>query len=220
MKGNIGERIKYIREKLINIEQDALAKLLKMSRSNVSSIETGRVKPSLQFVLTLSEACDIRPSWILLGNGESPNSLDDNYYNYSVAKTMITQAYNVAEKIIEELPTRIQNVREIRRISQKELAEKINVSQSNISSIENGYSQPTVEIITKITELLRIDIDELLSVDNYDYYVSHLTPQKLSLVKNRSAIAKNSLDIEGITDNQLDIIKNLIIEFRRQNDKK
>lgn len=46
-------------------------------------------------------------------------------------------------------------------LSQFELAEKINVSESTISLIERGLQTPSVFLVLDIAKLLNIDINEL-----------------------------------------------------------
>ena len=47
------------------------------------------------------------------------------------------------------------------QLTQKELAEKINNEQRNISNWENGASEPDCETILKLSEVFDISIDEL-----------------------------------------------------------
>lgn len=49
--------------------------------------------------------------------------------------------------------------------SQEELAEKLFVSNQSVSKWENGQNYPSIEIIIKLSDLLGVTIDELLSSD-------------------------------------------------------
>ena len=44
-------------------------------------------------------------------------------------------------------------------LTQQELSERSGVSQQLISKIENGKAQPSLRTITKLAEVLKLDID-------------------------------------------------------------
>ena len=48
------------------------------------------------------------------------------------------------------------------RITQEELAEKINVTRQAVSNWENGKTEPDIETLTKIAQIFDISIDELV----------------------------------------------------------
>ena len=58
--------------------------------------------------------------------------------------------YNVGE--------RIQLTREQRRISQKDLANKVGLTKLDIDKIENGRVVPTAELLVKIEEVLNTSL--------------------------------------------------------------
>ena len=45
------------------------------------------------------------------------------------------------------------------KLTQQELSDKSGVSQQLISKIENGKAQPSLRTITKLAEVLKLDID-------------------------------------------------------------
>ena len=54
-------------------------------------------------------------------------------------------------------------IRKSRKLSQKELADLINVSFQTISHWESGYTEPSIEQIKKLIAILNSDYEELLS---------------------------------------------------------
>ncbi len=56
-------------------------------------------------------------------------------------------------------------IRKMRCISQKELAERIGVSQAVVSLWENGSALPTIERLVAITRVLRCSADALLGIE-------------------------------------------------------
>lgn len=61
--------------------------------------------------------------------------------------------YSIAELVEEIKAVRIDRV-----ITQKEIAEKANVSQQTISGLENGSFNPSFVLILKLTKLLGLTL--------------------------------------------------------------
>lgn len=217
----IGQRLKYIRENLMFVDQFFLADFFKMTRSTISSIETGRTSPSLSIVLTLAHYFLINPSWILMGKGDMPLLPDDTseYLRGGISFEQLNISRSATDRIISELPRRIKRVRNFRKISQKELAFNIGVSQSNVSGIENGLIQPTVDITIRISELLDVDLDALLSNDfnAYFFYSGKLGQlEEPEMVNELQSEKVAILDTQGLTETQLEILQSIINEFKAQ----
>lgn len=63
-----------------------------------------------------------------------------------------------------EIGARIRRYREDRGISQKELAEKLGISNSRVSNWEQGINRPDADILADICEALNVSPSELLDV--------------------------------------------------------
>ena len=63
----IGKRIQQ-RRKELGLKQYELAEQLNISNNHMSSIETGREKPSLETLLHACEILHVTPDYLLLGN--------------------------------------------------------------------------------------------------------------------------------------------------------
>jgi len=61
----------------------------------------------------------------------------------------------------ERLSKRIQKLRKNTRLSQEDLAEKINISRTHMGHIEQGRRSPSLKVLTKIAKALRVKISEL-----------------------------------------------------------
>lgn len=56
-----------------------------------------------------------------------------------------------------------------KKITQSELAEKLNTTKGTISKWENGKLEPDLDTLKKIAEVLEETIDFLLKNNDYDY---------------------------------------------------
>ena len=66
------------------------------------------------------------------------------------------------------LGNRIKNLREARGLTQKELANKINVTKSTISYYENGKRTPTVNNLHDLARVLNVSLDCLMGNDFFE----------------------------------------------------
>ena len=72
----MGNRIKT-RRKELHINQNQLAERLDISNNHMSSIETGKEKPSLDVFTQICIELDVTPNYLLLGSMHSDNTLQN-----------------------------------------------------------------------------------------------------------------------------------------------
>mgnify|MGYP004665160791 FL=1 len=94
----------------------------------------------------------------------------------------------------------LKNLRIEKGLNQTELAEKLFINKSMFSSYEKGTRMPSLDILMQLTFIFNVSIDYMLGVQRNE-------------VKDK----QKNLDISGLNDNQIKIIKNLIDEFRNCN---
>lgn len=70
---------------------------------------------------------------------------------------------------------RLKNAREDRDISQQEMADLLNITQSNYSKIETGAQEPSLNQLMIIAKYFNLTIDELLGVDPDKYVKAKVT---------------------------------------------
>lgn len=66
----IAERTKYARKQLTNLNQDAMADALGISRSAYAQYETGRTPIQSRHLIIFCELTGVSASWLLSGKGE------------------------------------------------------------------------------------------------------------------------------------------------------
>ena len=105
----------------------------------------------------------------------------------------------------EFLNKNIKHLRNIKGISQQDLADKVGIDRSTISRIENNEIETTIDNALKISDVLDVPIDDLLNKDltndaNYSF-------DKFELLFNKHKDILTNEDKEYIT---------FIIEKRRK----
>lgn len=109
------------------------------------------------------------------------------------------------------LSIRIKELRKERKWSQKELGEKVDVSESFISKVESGKKQPSREVTAKIAEVFNITTDFLLGLSDEEE-LNEMLDLKFKAMKERLA---------NLPESQRDMImkqaENLMTEFEKLN---
>lgn len=106
----------------------------------------------------------------------------------------------------------IKQYRERKEITQKDLAEKLNVTPQAVSRWENGISLPDVEVLPKLANLLHISIDGLLG-----YQSGNDTKISEEELKN---LVEVSPDEPALTQNQINEITGYLPGAEKVSDKK
>lgn len=61
----------------------------------------------------------------------------------------------------EQLGISIKKLRKCKKLTQEQLAEKINIDPKNVSRLENGNNYPSPETLSSIAKALEVDVYEL-----------------------------------------------------------
>lgn len=64
------ERIKYLRKEILHETQERFAKTIKISRSNLASIEIGRITATERVISDICEKFNVNENWLRNGTGE------------------------------------------------------------------------------------------------------------------------------------------------------
>lgn len=83
-----------------------------------------------------------------------------------------------------EIGNRIRKYREDRKLSQKQLAELIGVSNSRVSNWEQGINRPDADILAEICRALQVSPSELLDVHLMD---GEITEQERKVLQSYRA---------------------------------
>lgn len=89
------------------------------------------------------------------------------------------------------LNEQIRELRNIRGISQIQLANKLGVTKQSVSNWENDNILPSIEMLVKIANFFEVSTDYLLGLDN-----------------------KRTLDVENLTEIQISHIQLIVDDLR------
>lgn len=70
------------------------------------------------------------------------------------------------EQELTALREAIRNERKNKRITQEELAEKLDISPTHVKHIESGRRKPSIEILFELTKILNISLDGVVFPKN------------------------------------------------------
>lgn len=70
-----------------------------------------------------------------------------------------------SDQILKKIGLRIKEIREIKGVSQQDLASICNFEKANMSRIEAGRTNFTVSTLHKISQALEITISEMVDVE-------------------------------------------------------
>jgi putative transcriptional regulator len=66
------------------------------------------------------------------------------------------------EKYLKFIGYRITEIRKLKGISQYKLAKNVMMEQSNLARIEKGLTNPTIKTLLKISDVLEVQLEELI----------------------------------------------------------
>ncbi len=103
-------------------------------------------------------------------------------------------------KLKYELGARIRKYREEQKLSQKELAALIGVSNSRVSNWEQGINRPDADILADICRALNVSPSELLNVHLSDDELSSQERKVLRAYRKKTELQQAVNILLGIDD--------------------
>lgn len=91
-----------------------------------------------------------------------------------------------------DLGSRIKKLRIKNNFTQEQVAQRLGLTKSIISAYENGVRMPSYEALITLSRIFHVSTDYLLGVEN-----------------------KNAIDLSGLSQDEIDALKNLIRAMRR-----
>ena len=98
--------------------------------------------------------------------------------------------------MISDIGFNIRKLRQKRKMSQEQLAKKLNVSKSMVSCYERGKNVPTAECLFQLATIFDVSVDTILGLEN-----------------------RRFLNIDGLTEGQENLLHAMIDICRKSNQK-
>lgn len=98
-----------------------------------------------------------------------------------------------------EIKMRLYDLREAADMSQKKLAEMLNLKSSAISKYEKGHTQPGIPTLIKLAEIFNVSVDYLLGISSIKnpYSADKFTPKEAEIItKYRKLSKENQIRID------------------------
>ena len=86
---------------------------------------------------------------------------------------------SISDLKTKTIVSNIRKIREFRNYTQDYLAAKLKISQNAYSKIELGYSNITLTRLVEITEILEIELADIICADGEDVIQLKLSGQRL-----------------------------------------
>lgn len=100
---------------------------------------------------------------------------------------------------------RLKEARTLRGLTQKQLAEKLNIGSTTVTGYEKDNSEPNMLTISKIMEILEVDANFLFQDETKELYKNETTPEEFeNIIKKYRIIAEYSPDGADVVDMVLD----------------
>ena len=86
---------------------------------------------------------------------------------------------------------RLRALRKKKRMTQTQVAKRLNISKASISGYENNVKTPSVDTLIQMSNLYGVSTDYLLGLDNRDM-----------------------LDVDGLSERQKALLQQILLEMR------
>lgn len=116
------------------------------------------------------------------------------------------------------LGLRLKEIRKCRKLTQKELARRINKSTAAISSYESGAQMPPLDVLISIATTLHISLDNLVGFDNESSYSGRALTEDQKHLLNLQFVEFSHPTNSGrrLSHQQVQIIQEIILVITNQ----
>ncbi|MCI8409624.1 MAG: helix-turn-helix transcriptional regulator [Lachnospiraceae bacterium] len=146
MNTNIYERVKYLRKEILNMTQDDFSKKIKISRSNLGSIETARVNITDRVICDICNAFSVNEDWLRNGGND-----DDIFIELSEHEELTKYIQSLLENTDDVIADIIKNFiviyekldddsKKVLKCVAKDLLNKLNTHNNDTLSFVDGVS--------------------------------------------------------------------------------
>ena len=95
---------------------------------------------------------------------------------------------------MENIGDQIKRLRTTRKMTQLDLAKRLNITKSAVSAYENGSRMPSYDVLIKISQIFHVSVDNLLGCSS-----------------------SYTIDVTGLTDQQRNTVLSIILTYKSYN---
>ncbi|MCT0449921.1 helix-turn-helix domain-containing protein [Lactococcus lactis] len=128
------EQLKTLR-KINGLTQKELAEKLKIKQNSYSDWENGKSEPNIEMLVRIADYFDVSLDYLMGGK---------------------------MKNITEEFSLCLKKIRMKRKLSQKQIAEELKISQQQYSKWEGGIITPNAETLVRLADYFDVSVDYLL----------------------------------------------------------
>lgn len=135
---------------------------------------------------------------------------------YADRKYNIVNILLIGGGIVFDFGLRLKELRETKKMSQGDLAKKINKSKSVISGYENNVKTPPIDVLVNLALIYNVSLDYLLGIDKKEMiYIDDLSERQKNLIHNLLLEFNDNKRkaFSGLSDLQHNILNDLLVEF-------
>lgn len=170
-----GKRLRTLRKKM-KLNQDDVGKFLDMDRSSIGKWENESSQPTFEILIQLSELFEVSTDY-LLGKTDIKNPYIDDLDG-------------PLEYSFIQVGFRIKKLRLENNLSQADLGEALNTTESLINLYEESIRNPGYEMLIKIAHKFEVSLDYLLGLS--DLNPTDLSKEKLNLIDSFDSLSKDN----------------------------
>jgi len=111
----------------------------------------------------------------------------------SLCNVLLSYIIKEMTKTLKLITANIQRLRELKGVSQKEVAAAMGIPQSQYSRIENGKGEPTITSLEKLAKALDTSITEFFKSPNGDDELNLPLMEKFKIVDNMDKDEKKAI---------------------------
>jgi len=89
---------------------------------------------------------------------------------------------------------KLKELREKLKISQRQLAIKLNVSPQNLNRYETGINEPNIQTLCKLADFFNVSIDELVERETENVNLKFINETKREMIKQILALNDNTAE--------------------------
>lgn len=157
------ERLKELRLRK-GFTQEELANKIGVAKSTLTGYEKGNREPDLFKIKKLTQVLEVDANYLLGLSKSSSNNTTQELEHISTER--IKEDRKNINNIRENISNNITFYRKKMKLTQEELANKINVKKTSVSSWEHKANSPDIETLYELCKLFNISLEEMYGVSD------------------------------------------------------